>query len=283
MVKAPDDIEEIISSMNNLPVDDFLGYSPNDMTYLLYDALEKNSPVQFLDKIDDGTLDKMPLFRIVEAYIKIIQREKHIKLTPLGALPRKVIKELYDLRFLLDDFIEIGLYKLWKEEDCISIRSARLTAELAGLVRKTNGKLSLTKVAINLLETNNRQQMFQKFFKAFVNKFPWSYNDAYTEVPLGQFGWAFSVILLGKFGNEVQTDKFYADLYGKAFPNLYTFFLDDSSNEDRQFNRCYSIRTFHRFMLWFGFITIEKKEIISTGHEPIQSTHILSSVFKITN
>ena len=37
MVKAPDDIEEIISSMNNLPVDDFLGYSPNDMTYLLYD------------------------------------------------------------------------------------------------------------------------------------------------------------------------------------------------------------------------------------------------------
>ncbi|NGZ43969.1 hypothetical protein EWU23_05700 [Cytophagaceae bacterium 50C-KIRBA] len=282
-MKTPDGIEEIISSRNSSPEEDFLGYSPNEMEYLLYDALGENSPVQFLDDIDDRTLNKMPLFRIVEAYIKIIQREKQIKLTPLGALPRKVITELYDLRFLLDDFIEIGLYKLWKEEDCISIRSARLTAELAGLVRKTNGKLSLTKVAIKLLETNNRQQLFQFFFKAFVNKFPWSYNDGYPEVPVGQFGWAFSVILLGKFGNEVQTGKFYADLYGKAFPNLYTFFQDDSSNEDRQFNRCYSIRTFNRFMLWFGFITMEKKEIISTCNEPIQSTYILSSVFKITS
>ncbi|TBH75997.1 hypothetical protein [Aquirufa nivalisilvae] len=282
MVNTPDNIEEIISSLNNLPEDDFLGYSPNDMKYLLYDALGKDSPVQFLDIIDDSSLDKMPLFRIVEAYLKIIQREKQIKLTPLGALPRKVITELYDLRFLLDDFIEIGLYKLWREEDCISIRSARLTAELAGLVKKTNGILSLKKATIKLLETNNRQQLFQKFFNAFVHKFPWSFNDAYPEVPVGQFGWGFSVILLDRLGNKVQTSNFYADLYGKAFPNLYTFFQDDYSTENRQFNHCYSIRTFNRFLLWFGFITIKKKDIINTDNEPIESTHILSSIFKIT-
>jgi hypothetical protein len=75
-----------------------------------------------------------------------------------------VIVELYDKRFLLDYFIESGITKLWREENWIAMRSVRLSAQLAGLVKKTAGKLTLTKKATNLLESNNRIQIFKQFY-----------------------------------------------------------------------------------------------------------------------
>lgn len=178
---------------------------------------------------------------------------KKIKLTPLGALPKKVIVELYDKRILLDEHIESGITKLWKEDDCIAIKSARQTTELAGLVRKVNGELTVTKAATKLLETNNRLQIFRQFFQAFTDKFLWSSNDGYPEQPIGQLGWAFSVIMLDKFGNQPQTVDFYADKYLKAFPNFITFFQHDYSTVERQFYRCYGVRTFNRFFLLVRF------------------------------
>ena len=281
-MKIPDNIEENIFLRNNTPMDNFLGLSPNEIHHLLYDPFGSQSPVQFRNDIDDKTLDQIPLFRIIEDYLKIIQRDKHIKLTPLGALPKKVMVELYDKRFLLDEHIERGITKLWKEDDCIAIRSARLTVGLTGLVKKVNGKLSLTKTAIKLLETNNRQQIFRQFFQAFTSKFLWSFNDGYPEQPIGQLGWAFSVIMLDKFGEQPQTVNFYADKYLKAFPNFITFFQPDYSTPERQFFRCYGVRTFDRFFLWFGFVTVDQQnKYLDLDTDKFQKTDLVKRIFKI--
>jgi len=281
-MKIPDDIEANFILRNNTPVDDFLGLSPTEIHNLLYDTFGDKSPVQFRDDIDDKTLEQIPLFRIVEDYLKIIQRDKHIKLTPLGALPKKVMVELYDKRFLLDEHIESGITKLWKEDDCIAIRSARLTAEIAGLVKKVSGKLTLTKTATKLLETNNRLQIFRQFFQAFTNKFLWSFNDGYPEQPIGQLGWAFSVIMLDKFGEQPQAIDLYADKYLRAFPMFITFFQPDYSTPERQFFRCYGIRTFDRFFLWFGFVTVDKQKIfIDLDTDKFKRTDLVRRIFKI--
>ncbi len=281
-MKLPNDIEANILLRNNSPVDDFLGLSPTEIHHLLYDTFGDKSPVQFRDKIDDKTLDQIPLFKVVEEYLKIIQRNKQIKLTPLGALPKKVMVELYDKRFLLDEHIENGITKLWREEDSISIRSARLTAEMAGLLRKVNGKLTLTKTATKLLETNNRLQIFRQFFQAFTDKFLWSFNDGYPEQPIGQLGWAFSVILLYKFGDQPQIVDFYADKYLKAFPKFITFFRHDYSTPEQQFFRCYGVRTFDRFFLWFGLVTVDiQKKYLDLDTDKFKRTDLLKSIFKI--
>lgn len=281
-MKIPDDIEENIFLRNNTPMDNFLGLSPNEMHHLLYNTFGDKSPVQFRDDIDNKTLDQIPLFRIIEDYLKIIQRDKLVKLTPLGALPKKVMVELYDKRFLLDEHIESGITKLWKEDDCIAIRSARLTAELAGLVKKVNGKLSLTKATIKLLETNNRLQIFKQFFQAFTGKFLWSFNDGYPEQPIGQLGWAFSVIMLDKFGEQPQKVDFYADKYLSAFPNFITFFQPDYTTPERQFFRCYGVRTFDRFFLWFGFVTVDQqKKYLDVDTDKFQKTDLVKRIFKI--
>lgn len=283
-MKKPDDIETNILLLNNSPVDDFLGLSPTEIHNLLYDTFGDKSPVQFRDDIDDKTLDQIPLFKIVEDYLKIIQRDKHTKLTPLGALPKKVMVELYDKRFLLDEHIESGITKLWKEDDCIAIRSARLTAEIAGLVKKVSGKLTLTRTVTKLLETNNRLQIFRQFFQAFTNKFLWSFNDGYPEQPIGQLGWAFSLILLDRFGDQPQTVEYYADKYLRAFPKFITFFQPDYSTPERQFFRCYGVRTFDRFFLWFGFVTVDKQKIfIDLDTDKFKRTDLVKRIFKIDN
>jgi len=281
-MKLPDDIDLNILLRNNSPLDDFLGLSPTEIHHLLYDTFGNNSPVQFHDNIDDETLDQIPLFRITEEYLKIIDRDKQIKLTPLGALPKKVIVELYDKRFLLDELIENGITKLWKEDDCISIKSARLSAQLAGLVRKVNGKIVLTKTGTKLLETNNRLQIFKQLFQAFTDKFLWSFNDGFPEQPVGQLAWAFSVIMLDKFGDQPQTVDYYAVKYLKAFPKFISFFGNDYSTPERQFCRCYGCRTFERFFLWFGFVTVDRqKKILDLDSDKFKRTDLVKRIFKI--
>ncbi len=279
-----DDIETNILLRNNSPLDDFLGLSPSEIHELVYDTFGEKSPVQYRDDIGDETLDQIPLFRIAEEFLKIIYRDKQIKLTPLGALPKKVMVELYDKRFLLDEHIESGLTKLWKEDDCIAIKSARLTAELAGLVKKTNGKLTLTKTGTKLLETNNRLQIFKQFFKAFTEKFSWSYNDGYPEEPIGQLAWAFSIIILDKFGDQPQYIELYADKYLKAFPIFITLFEHSYTTPERQFYRCYGVRTYDRFFLWFGFMTVEKqKSYFDIDTDKFKRTELVRRIFRFIN
>lgn len=277
-----DEINAQILLQNNSPIEDFLGLTASQMHHLLYDTYGENSPVQLNNNIDEKTLDQIPIFRIAEEYLKIIQRDKHIKLTPLGALPRKVIYELYNKRFLLEDLIESGITKVGREEDFRAITSARLTMELAGLVKKTNGKLTLTKKASNILATNDRRQLFSLFIQTFTNKFAWSYNDGYTEEPVGQFGWAFSIILLNKFGNNPATANIYAKKYAQAFPMFLRFFQPIHDTTNRYFTRCYTLRTFERFLLWFGFITVSRqKNFSNTDTDKYQQTEIMKDVFQI--
>lgn len=281
-METPDDIKAIILLRNNTPVDDFLGLSATEIHHLIYDSFGDKSPVQFQCNIEDETLDHIPLFRIAEDFLKIIHRDKQIKLTPLGALPKKAMVELYDKKFLLDEHIESGITKLWKEDDCISIKSVRLTAEIAGLVRKANGKLLLTKKGTKLLETNSRSQLFKQFFQAFTDKFLWSFNDGYPEQPIGQLAWAFSVIMLEKFGDHPQTVEFYANKYLKAFPKFITFFKHEYATPERQFIRCYGLRTFYRFFLWFGFVTVDKQQkYLDLDKDKFIRTEVVSSIFKI--
>lgn len=268
---------------NNIPIDDFLGLTPAEVHYLLYDTFSSDSPVQLRNDIDDNTLDQIPLFRIAEEYLKIVQRNKEIKLTPLGALPQKIVIELYNKKFLLHESYETGSIKLYSEQYLRTILSARLTVEIAGLTKKTNNKITLTKQGANLLETNNRLQIFKTFFEAFTNKFFWGFNDRYADDYIGQLGWAFSVILLNKFGDKPRTTKFYTEKYLKAFPYFANQYKHTGlMKPEDAINHCYSVRTFERFFLWFGFVVVNKqKNFLQIETDTFQKTSLIESVFKI--
>lgn len=279
-MKPFDIIESNILRWNNSPFENFQGLTPTQMHHLINDTFGLHSPVHLRDDIDHETLSHLPLFRIVEEYLKIIQRDGQIKLTPLGALPKKVLVELYEKRYLLDEHIESGICKLWKEEDCISIKSARLTTQMAGLVKKVNNKLTLTRKTIKLLETNNRFQIFKSFFQAFTEKFSWSTNDGYPNQPIGQLGWAFSCMLLDKYGDQPRKVDFYALKYLDAFSHFISLFQHKYAPPNHQFTQCYGIRTFNRFMLWFGFVTVDKtRKLTDLNTDNFMATELMKNIF----
>ncbi len=145
---------------NNRPLDDFCGLSPAEMDHLLYEPYVEKSSLRIRTDISDTTLDAIPFFRLAEELLKIIQRDKFVKLTPLGALPRKCLHELYGHRFIPEWAIEHGVCKLSREVDSISITSVHLTVELTGLTRKVHGKLMLTKTGVTFLQAGKRKELF---------------------------------------------------------------------------------------------------------------------------
>jgi hypothetical protein len=275
-----DKINAAILLRDNTPIDDFLGLTPNEIHHLLYKTYQDKSLVQFQMEINDETLDKIHFFRLAEEYLGIIQRELQIKLTALGALPRKVITELYDKRLLLDEDIESEITKLSREDDCIAIQSMRLTLQLAGIVKKTNGKITLTKKGTELIQPQNRQQLFKIFFQTYTDSFFWGYRDSYTEQPLGQLGWAFTAFLLNKFGNQERLADFYADKFSVAFPIVITFFEEDIFSSKKMYLDCFKLRSFERFFNWFGLVNIKKENsLFLNDNYRLTKTELLNSIF----
>lgn len=202
-------------------------------------------------------------------------------MTPLGALPKKVMVELYAHKFLLDNHIERGITKLWREDDCISISSARHTVGVCGLTKKSAGKISLTKNGTKLLQPENRLQLFKTIISAYCFDFSWTYNDGYPEHPIGQLGFGFSLYLLDQFGDSEQSPNFYADKYLKAFPKFLTLFPDDHYSKGiDSFRHCYEWRTIDNFFEWFGFATVQRSDkYFDRDKTKLKRTELFKQIF----
>jgi hypothetical protein len=275
------DLEPLRLLINNAPVDDFCGLSRNEMHHLLYEPFSEHSPVQLRTDISDETLSALPFFRLAEEFLKIIQREGSITLTPLGALQRKVLHELYEHGFIFEELIERDIRKLTREHDAVAIHSMHLTVEITGLVRKAKGKLTLTKRGGSFLRADARQELFILILRSFVEEFNWGYNDRYTALSVGQLGWGFSVYLQQLFGDAPRPMQFYADKYATAFPALVDRFNEASPERiDDRFARCYCIRTFDRFLEWFGLVEIERRRMMEKADAIVRRTKTMVEVFE---
>jgi hypothetical protein len=282
MERDQPDFEPVRLLINNAPLDDFLGLSPAEMHHLLYDAYGDKSPLGLRSDIENSTLDEIPLFRMTEEFLKIISREESIKLTPLGALPRKVLLELYSHKFITEDIIEAGFSKLSSEQNSVAITTVHLNMLLPGVVKKANGRLSLTKKGAQLLEPEQRFNLFTETLSTYTERFNWSSNDGYPQSPVGQLGWGFTVYLLEKFGQSEHAIEFYAEKYLKAFPKLLEFFpARPYGTPEGDFVNCYSVRTFERFLEWFGFVKVEHLHSIhGKQSDSIKRSDLLQKVFK---
>jgi hypothetical protein len=245
--------------INNIPIDDFEGFSFADMNYLVYESFSPDSPLQINKKIPDNILDQIPFLLQIEYLLKKINDLGELKLTAKGFLPTTLVKEIYDLGLIKDYAIEKGITKLYAETSSQPINLTRLITELAGFTKKRYNKLTLTKTWRDKLLKKSRQDIFIQTFSTFAQKFNWGYFDLYSSQATGTVGFAYSLFLLSKYGDIERHVSFYSEKYLKAFPSLIDLFKDDPwvTDINRSFNSCYSIRTFDRFLDYFNLITIK--------------------------
>ncbi len=244
-------INQVMNEENNRPIPDFEGYSPFDMHHILHFTFESKSPIT-IQSLADLDYYKIPMFCLVKYLLDLIDKNGEIKLTAKGFLPTKIVKDIYNQGFLEEYLFSSGISKLYKESDSLTVNLTRLLAELAGLIKKRNGKLSLTKNGEKL--ASNNQDLFELIFKTMTQKFNWAYYDNYGDEQIGQFGFGYSLILLSKYGAEKQLDYFYAEKYLKAFPQFLQSMTPTYTTAEKYAANCYSIRTFERFLSYFGLI-----------------------------
>lgn len=248
-------IDLIMNEQNNRGLPKFEGYSPMEMQHILYDTFGDKSPVQ-LKKLTDSEYKSIPIFNQIKYLTDLIAKSGELKLTSKGYLPMKVVSDIYAQGFIKDEHIESGFLKLHKETDSMTLNLTRIITEISGIVKKRNNKLSLTKTGEKIVSKNF--ELLRQIFSAFGSKFNWAYYDGYGENSIGQLGFGFSLILLSKYGFEKQLDNFYSEKYFKAFPQLIENIQPSKFHTiESQTARCYSIRTFERFLEYFGLIKID--------------------------
>jgi hypothetical protein len=236
-------MQSFVDGYNNTPLDDFDGLSPVQMDNLLRGEFHEGV-VRINDS--EAVYDQVPLVRMIELFLSMIDPEKGLKLTPAGYLPVAIVKALYADAPLKDDAIEAGITKLRLEVECEPVHLTRIISELAGYVRKQHGRLFLTRKG----EAFRRQPaVLTALLALFGGKFNLGYLDGYESPSIAQVGYPYSLYLLSKYGAEKRPETFYAEKYFRAFPQL----CSDDPGRDAS---CYGLRTFPRFFRYFGFLTV---------------------------
>jgi hypothetical protein len=228
------------------------------MQHILYDTFGDKSPIR-LQKLKVGDYQSIPILNQVKYLARLISSTGELKLTRLGFLPTKVVSELYGQGYMKEYPIESNISKLYKETDSNSVHVARILLEISGLIKKRNNKLSLTQKGEKML--NDDLTLCQLILETYCEKFNWAHSDYYGDNNIGQLGFGFSLILVHKYGTRNLSERFYQEKYFKAFPMLLDNITYPSfSTKERYAGHCYSLRTFDRFLSYFGLIQIQKEK-----------------------
>ncbi len=275
-------IADNISAQNRTPLEDFDGFTPEEMHFMIYYPFSEQCPVKLRDDLDLNTLRQCPTFNIVLDLLRYINQQDALKLTPKGNLQQKVMRELYDKKYLLDELIESGISNIRTEQDWMALHIVKTVLKFAGIIRQSKGKLLLVNKWKKKLESNEYCDIYIQFFKYFTTEFNWAYNDGYENEETGQTGFLFLLYLVNKYGKDFRDIHFYTQKYFRAFPML--FFVDNTINDDNRYNyaeTAINIRFFERFAERFGLIEIRKnteKSYFQREIEIKQTTFFVNSL-----
>ncbi len=254
-----DEIGKILAERHNsLPVNDFEGYSPVQMQWLIYEPFGSGSPIKINPNIADHTLDKIYILPPLEYLILEIKNNSPFKLTQKGNIPPKYVKRITDIYAGEDEFF-IKSLKLVKESDSFIAELLHLFLELSGIVKKRKNAWIITKNGQFII--SNRTILLKTMLEILGLKLNRAYFDAFGDNDVGQIGFAFIFALIAKYGNNWKNTDFYAEKYFQAFPLLQgkiELSWSSASTDKENSNRCFKLRIFERFMLLFNLIEINK-------------------------
>lgn len=129
-----------------------------------------------------------------------------------------------------------------------------------GIIKKRNNTLSLTKHGEKLMEVPKAIR-FIGLLTYFTGRFHWgNFYRLQDNGKSSNLGWAYSLVLLSKYGNRSNRSVFYSFKLIRAFEKE----LWDAHQKDMTTKACddyhsaYAVRFFEYFANWFGLVNIER-------------------------
>lgn len=266
---------------NQQPQLDFEGLSPQQMHLLLSDPLGRESLLGLQHELSDSVLDQIPFFRLMEILFQHLLTKQSIKLTPKGNLPLALCRDLYERKLLVQDDIEQGITKKISEDNVHFLQALKVCLLLGPYVKKQHNVLLLTKLGKQAMG-QQRALRFRQVLQDYALRFNWAYLDD-TPTQAGQFGWAYSLYLVNRYGSEWRNTDFYAIKVQQAFPHLREPIPSGRlSSYWLEFERVYRWRFVQQFGRWFGLVDLQKEGQRGYYPDPLlmQKTPLLTQLFQ---
>lgn len=271
-----------MKQVNAAPLDDFDGFSPEQMHILLHDPFGTASPLEWIAPQHEEHAASVPLVVLSDLLMAEIQKARELKLTQKGNLPiavctRLVEQNLIHLEHLkyIKKLTEDNFTFIWAIKD-------HLLAE--GLIKKRNNKLSITKNGerYNGLPSSAR---LLHLFTFVTSRFNWQNMYGLEDNGQnGQLGWAFSLYLFVKYGDQQRNALYYADKWMKALQkDWWTERNNPAYKQDIGWiEYAYQWRFFGNFAQWFGLAQVEEKRIPEkfTTILEVRKTRLLDSLIR---
>lgn len=242
--------------INSSPLADFDGLSPEDMAALLHTPFAPGGILQFSKGMDDY-VDQVPIFKLLELLINEIRNAGTLKLTTKGNLPVRVCELLYSQELIKWEYMEFN--KKIQEDEVPYLWPLKQYLLDEGIVKKRNNALSLTKHGEKLME-EPKAVRFITLLTYFTGCLHWgNFYGLQDGGKCGNLGWAYSLVLLSKYGSRSNTAVFYSFKLIRAFEKE----LWDAHQKDMTTKACdshhraYTVRFFECFANWFGLVNIE--------------------------
>jgi hypothetical protein len=206
--------------INRYPLDDFEGFTPNEMHGLLYSTFDKEkSPLILNPEINSKLIAQVRFYNHITQFLHMVKEQQPLKLTQKGNLPRKFCRELCDMDILEEERVAFNNRSIMREEDSYYIHLINLFTQLIKFTVKKHGTISLTNKCEEYLDKKSASELYQYLFTIYTTRFNWGYSDLYPEAWIIQGGFGFSIFLAQKYGDKTREMKFYSDKYLRAFPS----------------------------------------------------------------
>ncbi len=261
------ELEEMLKNaslnFNTRPVEKFENYSPSEMSNIINHSFENDGLINFRNDIIEEHFQNIGFLNCIKYFLNIINNHGEIKLTSIGNLPPKYVKELYDQHFILENAIEFGVTKLVKETDSVVVHLTKVISFVSKLVKTRNNNISLTKLGKNLLD--NDFELMKCIFTNFYQSYNLAYMDGYPEFDFSQV-FPFFLLLLEKYGDKERDLNFYYDKMITAFPALHVpgdldEYIDHSGEDfNRECKNSFRVRLVERFLVYFNFVEFNEKK-----------------------
>ena len=261
-----------------VPVEEYDGLGANIIKMMLNSIFEPSSMVRLKDNIPGEVREQVPIFKSVKDYMSILEREEEIRLTKVGNLPPKYVKEIYENNEIKEYFIEEACYKLRNERDSKGVELSRVLAELCKYTKIRKNKLSLTKIGKDAL--NNEAGMFEKIIRVFTKEYNWGYLDGYEQdINLAEIV-SYNYYLVGKYGKTEENYSFYLEKLLLAFPMSLGAIVVRTEYETKKgiFGSMNFLRTFQRYMEYMGIVICDEK----WGNEKVKQTELFDKIIDLS-
>lgn len=249
-------IEFFEDPANALPLDDFLGLSPEQMHLLLYAPLARmQSIVRLRDTFERAVLAEAPVVKKVELLVRLVGEAGEAKATKRGRLPRAMVNALYD-------FETSRRIRVPSEEYSPAITALRHAVMKCGWLKKSRGRFLLSATGREIFENGVAPAHYAALLAHWLRQYDWGFADRLPPCLMLQQAAVFLLYVLSREAKEFIPAAQVSRLFIRAFPHTLgelgaemaaAPWLHGKSVEE-ELGFIMRVRFLERFAAYFGLI-----------------------------